>query len=1189
MVFGKLFGKLKGAMQKLGKKRTAAIAAATAVAVFITSYVLFINPLISGLTGYAIQDPAEEEMLSYGEAIQIKSDYFNNFLSATGAADNSGVNMQVNACSYEQWIIARAENKTGRVKFGDKVYFKSAQFGNYLTQDNPNRKVLVIGHSKANEVWQIVNTFDTSSEDEVCILDPIFIKSVQFKNYLSAGGYDPNSKAAVTSDISWINPSFAPGAWQKWEIQPYQYYSKWMTFSTKIHDKPLREITFPAAHDAGAAGFSNTLATCGDTEQYKSYVNLADSIKSFTDPFNVLGVNFSGFATSDLSTTVSDALDVFYPKTKGLATATDLSIGDQLRRGVRWLDLRVNLRKGSSNTSAAYIYHSLISQNMDDVLSQIKSFLSDTQSKSGEIVVLELGHFADDYDDNSLYPYDMFMQSVFNKLGDSVYSCDKSVNPMNLKYNQVVSDSKSKVILLTDVADLPKKVKKVVTNSAYNPETNRSLFTYAQLAIHNSSGKDSTGNPYYSYSGKTSLSEMTADQTAKFAVAQKKGDIYTAWYTLTGTEDEYTAIVANPMIKGIIADLALRILPGLNFLKFPGVDVRGEVRDFLSNKLFDSFNYYDEPDYDTLRELSQRLGGHARETFEKNFQSLYNPYGHNDMTVLYFDAFYYNTDCIDVAIAYSRLPQKGKEGKSLYNEVGIDSGELYYIKNKATGLYLDVNSGTDADGTKVQQWTSNGTKAQQWRVKYNDGNGLYSIESTAAPDRVLDVYSNDEKLDGKLDVWTDRGAPGMLFALEPAGDTSDEGATYRILTGCSNFKLAVAAEVKYDKKHKAYARDGDAVTQNSKKTNQSDEWEFIKVQVPPPNPKYTEQSAIKDGGVYYIINRNSEKYLDVDAGADTNAAKVQQWDYNGGNNQKWQINYMGDGLYEFVPYYGSSPRALDVLVPDGTEGGKVDVWRKNLTSSMRFALEPVHYLVGHGIGGAKVNTAYIIRSQCSNFTKALNVQGASGNNGANVIQYTHDENSKVYNDEWIIKPVPGFQPTYTGPVDIKNGGKYNIKTLSAEKNKWKYLYVNDGQDKAGSEANLENKNNASDQIWQAVSADNGLYEFHPFGGSANTLTVTTANNLEYKSQTPYLYPTYPIYQNLLHINPDVNSPGQRFALAPVPGESSFYLLPQCADFKQAIIPYKLAFSFLSSEWAKTAMANLSGKEQYAKFVLEEVK
>ncbi|HOV68750.1 MAG TPA: hypothetical protein PLZ84_00320 [Clostridia bacterium] len=136
--------RLKNMVKNLKKKHIDIISTALAVIIFLTYYLVFINPFSDGLEGMAIQEPAEEGMLHYGDKIQIKSEQFNNFVSATGQSSGSIVNMQVNSNATEHWIILKKGNLNSNeaVKFGDIVFFQSAAVtdGYYLSSAETGRE-----------------------------------------------------------------------------------------------------------------------------------------------------------------------------------------------------------------------------------------------------------------------------------------------------------------------------------------------------------------------------------------------------------------------------------------------------------------------------------------------------------------------------------------------------------------------------------------------------------------------------------------------------------------------------------------------------------------------------------------------------------------------------------------------------------------------------------------------------------------------------------------------------------------------------------------------------------------------------------------------------------------------------------------------------------------------------------------
>jgi len=72
---------------------------------------------------------------------------------------------------------------------------------------------------------------------------------------------------------------------------------------------------------------------------------------------------------------------------------------------------------------------------------------------------------------------------------------------------------------------------------------------------------------------------------------------------------------------------------------------------------------------------------------------------------------------------------------------------LYNIVNKASGKNLNVNLGTDANGTNVIQWTNDGSQEQKFRVVYYPAMGstavdaykLFAMCSSKGSNRVVDV------------------------------------------------------------------------------------------------------------------------------------------------------------------------------------------------------------------------------------------------------------------------------------------------------------------------------------------------------------------------------------------------------------------------------------------------------------------
>ena len=73
---------------------------------------------------------------------------------------------------------------------------------------------------------------------------------------------------------------------------------------------------------------------------------------------------------------------------------------------------------------------------------------------------------------------------------------------------------------------------------------------------------------------------------------------------------------------------------------------------------------------------------------------------------------------------------------------GIINSGIYRIKNVASGKYMNVDYGIDANGTNIYQWTADGSTEQKFKVAYSpstDSYMLYAMCSSNGTNRVVDV------------------------------------------------------------------------------------------------------------------------------------------------------------------------------------------------------------------------------------------------------------------------------------------------------------------------------------------------------------------------------------------------------------------------------------------------------------------
>ncbi len=132
----------------------------------------------------------------------------------------------------------------------------------------------------------------------------------------------------------------------------------------------------------------------------------------------------------------------------------------------------------------------------------------------------------------------------------------------------------------------------------------------------------------------------------------------------------------------------------------------------------------------------------------------------------------------------------------------------------------------------------------------------------------------------------------------------------------------------------------------------------------------------EDGQIYYIKNKHSGKYLQVENDSDADGANVCQATGTGSLGQKWIINENSDGsvrLKSAVDMTGGV--ALDIPNGVGDNLVNVQVWSSNGLTPQNFKLE------SNGDG------SYAITTAASGYARCLDVLNWSTESGANVIQY----------------------------------------------------------------------------------------------------------------------------------------------------------------------------------------------------------
>lgn len=326
----------------------------------------------------------------------------------------------------------------------------------------------------------------------------------------------------------------------------------------------------------------------------------------------------------------------------------------------------------------------------------------------------------------------------------------------------------------------------------------------------------------------------------------------------------------------------------------------------------------------------------------------------------------------------------------------LTDGAIFMIQNVNSGLYMEVEGGTQAVATNVQQWGADGSASHNtWRV-LSAGDGYYYLYSQIG-DTITYILDVDRALteDGtNIQIFTDTKADAQLFKF-----IKNDDDTYYILTKSSNDKscLTIADDS---------TKSGASVIQSTLVKSDSQKWKLTQVQ-PIGN-------SIDTDYTYMIKNVNSGLYLEVADGLASDGANVQQWGANeSGKHNTWKLVSAGNGYYYFYSMLDDGNTfLLDVTDGKSAIGTNVQILQDNQTSSQLFKLV------------ANPDGTYNIVTKASKDSCALDVDAHSTDNGANVSQYVCRNST---NQQWIFEKVAKLEtePTYTiGDINLDGTTNY---------------------------------------------------------------------------------------------------------------------------------------------------------------------
>ncbi|MEU6305085.1 family 43 glycosylhydrolase [Streptomyces chartreusis] len=137
---------------------------------------------------------------------------------------------------------------------------------------------------------------------------------------------------------------------------------------------------------------------------------------------------------------------------------------------------------------------------------------------------------------------------------------------------------------------------------------------------------------------------------------------------------------------------------------------------------------------------------------------------------------------------------------------------------------------------------------------------------------------------------------------------------------------------------------------------------------------------------YTLVNRNSGKCLDVDGGGTADGVDIFQWTCNGGSNQKWRVEDLGDDTNRLVNV--ATGKVMDTAGCSAADGASIRQWSWLDNKCQRYRL--VFTAAGDHVRIVNESTG-----------KVADVADCSAANGADVRQWTWLNNDC---QQWRLAP-----------------------------------------------------------------------------------------------------------------------------------------------------------------------------------------
>lgn len=228
-------------------------------------------------------------------------------------------------------------------------------------------------------------------------------------------------------------------------------------------------------------------------------------------------------------------------------------------------------------------------------------------------------------------------------------------------------------------------------------------------------------------------------------------------------------------------------------------------------------------------------------------------------------------------------------------------------------------------------------------------------------------------------------------------------------------------------------------------------------------------TAVMAGKSYFIRQRKSGKYLDVNGAVDADGTVVQQYEFKGTNAQKWKLEDAGEGYVILKAFNGTGTRVLDIGTDANGSKTVLNVYANK--DSQKFRMKPV----GGGV--------YLITSKLSKDQRAIDLLNGKMDNFVQLQIW--DQSEVNVNQQWYLEPAE-----YEGKSDTPVSGKVYMMRL---RHSGQYMRVNGTE--AGSRIVQDRYWGSESQMFLLNTDGKGAFFLEPANAEGKALSMASNGTL----------------------------------------------------------------------------------------------